>query len=274
MDDDGLNEPPGCDYGAEYCHAFEATQSSDAGLFGWLYHERIRATVRAVRRRVSPGGSVVDLGCASGSTSLALAHAGFNVTGVELNPAFLDYARHREDIAVSWVCADLMQFQSERLFDAAVMGELVEHSGVPERLIAAAMRLVRPGGLLVLTTPNGQRLRQSLPTFARWVEAHPDRANKPFLGPGGEHHEYLFSRVELAILLQPGFERLEFQPLGSIVFNRITERLLGSRMGRLLLRGAQAVAIAIDPDHFANGWLVTARRRSEPPDETALPSGD
>ena len=261
MDDDkGLTEGNG--YGEDYCHAFEATQSSDEGLFGWLYQERIRGTVRAVRRYVSPGGSVVDLGCASGSTSLALAHAGFRVTGVDLNPAFLDYARRREDIAVAWVCADLMEFRSERLFDAAVMGELVEHSGVPERLIAATMRVVRPGGILVLTTPNGQRLRQRLPTFARWVKAHPDRANRPFLGPGGEHHEYLFSRVELATLLRPGFERLTFQPLGSIVFNRMTERFLGSRVGRGLLTGVQAAATAVDPDHFANGWLVTARRRS------------
>ena len=210
----------------------------------------------------SSGASVVDLGCASGLTSLALAHAGFDVTGVELNQAFLDYARSREDIAVTWVCADLMEFQSERLFDVAVMGELVEHSGVPERLITAAMRLIRPGGLLVLTTPNGKRLRQPLPTFSRWAQANPDRSTRLFLGPGGEHHEYLFTRAELATLLRPGFKRLEFQPLGSIVFNRITERFLRSRMGRLLLRGLQTMAVAIDPDHFANGWLLTARRSS------------
>jgi 2-polyprenyl-3-methyl-5-hydroxy-6-metoxy-1,4-benzoquinol methylase len=271
-DNNGLSESHG--YGADYCRAFEATQSSDEGLFGWLYQERIRATVRAVRRQVSLGGSVVDLGCASGSTSLALAHAGFNVTGVELNPAFLDYARRREDVAVAWVCADLMVYQSEQLFDVAVMGELVEHSGVPERLVAATMRLVRPGGLLVLTTPNGQRLRQSLPTFGQWAEAHPDRAGRPFLGPGGEHHEYLFTRAELARLVHPGFERLKFQPLGSIVFNRVTEPFLGARVGRVLLTGIQAVATAIDRDHFANGWLVTARRRSHAADETALSAGD
>lgn len=255
-------------YGTDYCRAVEATESSEACLIGWLYQQRIRAIVRVVTHHVSPDASVLDLGCAQGSTSLALAHAGFNVTAVELNPAFLDYARGKESIAVDWVCADVMEFQPERLFDAAVMGELIEHSGVPERLIEAAMRLVRPGGLLVLTTPNGERLRQPLPTFARWAQSHPDRPNRPFLGPGGENHEYLFTRPELAGLLRPGFERLKFQPLGSIVFNRITERFLGSRTGRLLLTGLQAVAIAVDPDHLANGWLLTARRSSHAAGDT------
>jgi len=112
-----------------------------------------------------------------------LAHAGFDVTGVELNQAFLDYARSREDIAVTWVCADLMEFQSERLFDVAVMGELVEHSGVPERLVTAAMRLIRPGGLLVLTTPNGKRLRQPLPTFFDGRRLTPTARHGFFWGP-------------------------------------------------------------------------------------------
>jgi 2-polyprenyl-3-methyl-5-hydroxy-6-metoxy-1,4-benzoquinol methylase len=241
----------------------EATESSEACVIGWLYQERIRAIVRAVTRHVSPGATVVDLGCAQGSTTLALAHAGFNVTAVELNPAFLDYARGKENIAVDWVCADLTEFRPERLFDVAVMGELVEHSGVPERLIEAAMRLVRPRGLLVLTTPNGQRLRQPLPTFSRWAQTHPYRSNRPFLGPAGEHHEYLFTHAELATLLRPGFERLRFEPLGSMVFNRLTQRFMGSTMARLLLTGLQIVAIAIDPDHLANCWLLTASRSSQ-----------
>ena len=47
-------------------------------------------------------------------------------------------------------------------FDVVVAGELLEHVRFPERLVAEALRVLRPGGLLMGSVPNSYRLKSRL----------------------------------------------------------------------------------------------------------------
>lgn len=97
-------------------------------------------------------GRLLDVGFGAG-TLLAVAHeAGWECWGTEISPASVDLGRAR-----GWqvLAGDLPDLVLEAgAFDVVCMVELLEHVPNPLEQIAAARRLLRPGGLLFGTTPN------------------------------------------------------------------------------------------------------------------------
>lgn len=81
-------------------------------------------------------------------------------------------------------------------FDVIIAGELIEHLGRPGELFSAAARLLRPGGRLVLTTPN---------PFAIW------RCYQHLLGRPNENvdHVAFFSPGEIIELAARAGMRLD-----------------------------------------------------------------
>lgn len=85
------------------------------------FGERMAAAVLhllSARRRFP--SSVLDLGCGTGSATLAFARAGLRATGVDLAPEMLDQARRRaaeEQLPVSLLEADMSKLQLEERFD-------------------------------------------------------------------------------------------------------------------------------------------------------------
>ncbi len=66
---------------------------------------------------------VLDLGCGTGSMTLALAELGYDMTGVDYSPEMLDIARERAEKAgfdVLWLCQDMREFELYGTVDAAV----------------------------------------------------------------------------------------------------------------------------------------------------------
>ena len=66
---------------------------------------------------------VLDLGCGTGSMTLALADLGYDMTGVDYSPEMLDIARERSEKAghdVLWLCQDMREFELYGTVDAAV----------------------------------------------------------------------------------------------------------------------------------------------------------
>lgn len=104
----------------------------------------------------SPG--VVDVGCGTGvMTSFPLADAGYRVTGVDIDRASIEFAIRMLGGRTNptFVCADVSDIGSDEGFDVAICSEVLEHVGDPETLLAAIRSALRPGGLLVVTVPNG-----------------------------------------------------------------------------------------------------------------------
>jgi 2-polyprenyl-3-methyl-5-hydroxy-6-metoxy-1,4-benzoquinol methylase len=235
---------------------------SERSLFGHLYRERLYAVCQAVNS-LPKGSRIIDLGCAQGDFARRLAASGYTVTAVDINPAFLDYARTKDvEGRVRWLEADIFSLSIGECFDCVILAEVLEHTGAPEDLLSAVGQMLVPGGLLVATTPNAERLRENMPSFARWAAAHPDRASIVF-GPAGEHHQYLFTRRELADLLLSRFTDISFAPTGSLLVNRQTQWLLRSPLGRTLLRMVQRTLLTLPVrERLANDWLITARLRA------------
>lgn len=106
------------------------------------------------------GGPVLDIGCGRGEWLDLLSQHGYEVRGVDLNEGFVLDCRSRGlDVA----CEEAVQFlrsQPAESYAAVTSFHLVEHLpfGRLIELVAEVHRVLKPGGLVILETPNPENI--------------------------------------------------------------------------------------------------------------------
>jgi len=145
-------------------------------------------------------GRLLDVGCAAGELAAQAMSHGWRVDGAEREPALAEAARTRG------VAVRLVDFDVERLpwepatFDAAIAGEVIEHLVDTDHLLAELARVVRPGGILIVTTPNlasfENRVRLLFGRYPMWMDHRV---------AGAGHLRYYTPRVLRAQLAAHGF---------------------------------------------------------------------
>jgi 2-polyprenyl-3-methyl-5-hydroxy-6-metoxy-1,4-benzoquinol methylase len=121
----------------------------------WL-HPEPTARLLAQTLRWRGEGKLVDFGCGDGRF-LALASARFDVTGIELSPQGAELARQRtsrERIFEGPVTEVAGNALPSAGFDIVTQFGYIEHEWHPLAGLRAAHRLLKPGGLTILKTPN------------------------------------------------------------------------------------------------------------------------
>jgi 2-polyprenyl-3-methyl-5-hydroxy-6-metoxy-1,4-benzoquinol methylase len=147
-------------------------------------------------------GRALDVGCSSGYLAARLAARGATVVGLELDPAAAAEARSVcEEVLVGDVETLELPFEPGS-FDLVLCADVIEHLRRPERFLARVRPLLRPGGRLVLSTPNvaNWALRLSL-LGGRW--RYSDR------GLLDRTHVQLFTRRTLIEMLEQSGYRIE-----------------------------------------------------------------
>jgi SAM-dependent methyltransferase len=104
-----------------------------------------------------PGLAVLNGGAGQGTLSRKLAELGFEVTSTDVSPAAVELLR--QGGAGRAVEADLtaLPFEDER-FDAAVLGEVLEHIEDDRHALEEVRRVLRPEGVLALSVPANPKL--------------------------------------------------------------------------------------------------------------------
>lgn len=99
-----------------------------------------------------PNGRLLDVGCGSGTTMQLMTQKGWVATGIDFDENAVQNARTKG------LDARLGELSSQNFanetFDAVVMGHVIEHVPHPLELIKECRRVLKKGGVLVITTPN------------------------------------------------------------------------------------------------------------------------
>ncbi|MCW2882950.1 MAG: methyltransferase family protein [Sphaerisporangium sp.] len=163
--------------------------------------------------------AVLDLGCGEGDLSLLLAEKGDRVTGVDVEPSVIAHALRRRDrlpadvaSRIDFTVADAHGLGGvpDAVFDAAVVGELLDHVGDPVQVLGELHRTLRPGAVLVFTVPYG--VSEAVLRLAR-AAGEPDAPSEPGHRPGEGERRRVFYHGSLRHLVEPLFEIRELTVL-------------------------------------------------------------
>jgi len=181
---------------------------------------------------------ILEIGTGSSGMLDGAAGAGYRVIEADLAPDALREAK----TAVCFDAACSLPFRTGSLA-AVVMGELIEHVYDPVRLLAECHRALRPGGVLVLTTPNLANVQDRLRFLLGYAPRHVDPLH-PYLR--------LHIRPFTLSLLDRTLRTAGFQPIAARS-NYVVWRLSSGRWwkSRLLARFAPGLG----------GSLVLSARR-------------
>lgn len=110
---------------------------------------RIQALLSKMHLR---GARVLDVGCGTGYVLDMLRSVGANASGIDVDPGSVEQA-HRRGLDVQCVSIDAVPAVPG--FDVVILNDVIEHPLEPIPFLRTALARVKPGGLLMIWTPNG-----------------------------------------------------------------------------------------------------------------------
>lgn len=160
---------------------------------------RLEIARRAVRKLGAPG-RLLDIGCAAGYSLQAAREAGWEVEGIDPSRWAVEEAWRTFGIRVRQGPVEGARWD-DASFDAVVMADVVEHLSDPRPVLAEVRRLLKPGGVLYLTTPDYNCVWSRV-MRNRWWMVIPE-------------HNYYFTRRTLRMLLaEASFRTLSMGSVG------------------------------------------------------------
>ena len=168
--------------------------------------KRSRGRIRYLRRFV-PSGKFLDIGSNGGFMVEAAREYGFSATRVEIDRVSVDFAReHYPDN--EYFVGTIEEFsETSEKFDLAYCSEVIEHVPDIQNFTAAIARVLRPGTVLFLTTPDISHRRRPR-TLIEWdaycPPSHCVYFNPDSLGRLMERHG--FRVLKRRIAFKPGIK--------------------------------------------------------------------
>ncbi len=121
--------------------------------------------VRALAESAVAGGAILDVGCGVGQVVCALRERGFAARGIDVSAANVEAAR---DVACAVYDGRVIPF-TDASFDAVGAFNVLEHVEEPVAFLDEMTRVLRPGGRMVVSSPNFLRV-------LGWRDYHPRMA--------------------------------------------------------------------------------------------------
>src|SRR5258708_9625296 len=127
--------------------------------------------VQAFATKTNPAARFLDVGCGMGGYMLAAQQLGFQVLGFEPS---LNHAHVAIDVLNLPVITDYFSIEqlNQQSFDVVMLSHVIEHIYEPGNMVRSLISILKPGGLLIIVTPNTQSLIARI-TGKRWVMLSP-----------------------------------------------------------------------------------------------------
>ncbi|KTD64192.1 class I SAM-dependent methyltransferase [Legionella shakespearei] len=142
--------------------------------------------------KLYPDGQVLDIGCGRGEWLDLLTDEGIKTVGLDVNVAFTRYCQQKKLTVIEENVLTFLQKQKADSWLIISAFHVVEHLSFDDlqQLIKEAYRVLQPGGLFILETPNPDNLRVANVTF--WFDPT---------------HKRLLPKELLAFLIEQNFYR-------------------------------------------------------------------
>jgi SAM-dependent methyltransferase len=237
----------------------------------WPENEpRVRA-IASLARELSPQADrprVLEVGCATGYVAYLFSRMGFQTDAVD---AYDD--EHRDELFrkanVAYTKSNLNDARplaeyAGASFDVVLLGEVFEHIlNHPAGLLTAVLRVLRPGGLIVLTTPNPSTLANAFrllnDRYVLWGTNEFLRTAKlddgKVIDRGDVHYHEYPAWIVRDLMKELGYqiERVDYYNAGNAPTHPLAKR---AAKQLLLLTGLARKRL------FAFGYIICARRPS------------
>jgi 2-polyprenyl-3-methyl-5-hydroxy-6-metoxy-1,4-benzoquinol methylase len=226
----------------------ESVETAEAPWREKLFADRLRRLLRFITN-----GRLLEIGCATGEFLQLAAQAGFEVEGVEPDPGTSVLARDRHRLNVTTGTLSEAGYPSA-CFDAVVMLHVIEHLDSPRQTVNEIHRVLKPGGIVAIETPNIDTIWFRL-LKTRWRQFIPD-------------HYFFFTPRTLGRLLEnTGFRLLEIERVGKPMSVRLFAdrvRRFNPLLGKILSSLTRAVHLEDRTLHLNLGdiMLAFAEKRS------------
>ena len=132
--------------------AYSRMRSVDAAI---IRESRLRGTESQVElvKRYSDGKHLLDIGCGEGFFLFSASKFGYATKGVEPSHDAAAYARKEFGLDVEAKPFEELWFPENR-FDVVTLWQVLEHMLYPVIVLKEVHRILKPGGMIVITTPD------------------------------------------------------------------------------------------------------------------------
>lgn len=222
----------------------------EANAFMKLRWRRLNARCAAVAaqeaRRLGRGIDLLDVGCAHADFRDWCQSSLRSYTGLEPSRALLPKDRKGPGFLLKRGQAEALPFKPQS-FDMVLIKEVLDHCWGPEKVLAGALRCLRPEGLCLVTLTNDRAwYKSAMPGLAGRIKA------------GQDDHLYYFHPAQVRDLLRGA----GFAPLGQEDSHylrlpyRVEEAMgrLPEAMGRAVLTLSDAVGGLLAPERGGSFW--------------------
>jgi len=220
-----------------YCNGSMATWKKLLGMLMYLHPGRREDVDFSIMYLpANPKGHLLEIGCGSGQILKKMQQMGWQVEGVDFDPSAVENAK-RKGLQVHIGTLKSQNYPGNH-FDVIVMSHFIEHVHDPLKILREAHRILKPGGQVVLVTPNNESLGHRL-----FKEA--------WRGLEAPRHLYLFTLKALLELSQKaGFKVKNVK----ITIRTARGIYLASRSIQKAVKGGRGKVVIPDPNIQAEIW--------------------
>lgn len=180
---------------------------------------------------------VLEVAAGDGALCACLAERGIEVVANDLRGAYLRSAlmsfRNSEKVRVEEGNLFKLDVAKIGTFDLVVASEVIEHVAHPDELLRHMRAFLSPGGRILLTTPNGDYLRNRLPNYSDIPD--PAALESEQFRPDADGHLFLLTPFELGSIAK--LARLKVEIIAPLATPFITGQCgFASMEGRISTR--------------------------------------